>query len=308
MIRKENIQLMKPFRILSRNIRDAFKSVARNFSLSFASILCTTITLVLVAIAIAISYNVNTFTKHLEEELTIVVFLDRSATEEEIEMLQSKIISNSNVEESIFKSKEETKEEMMKDSEVYEAIMSSWTKENNPLQDSFIIRVKDINSIKKTANEIAALEKVDAAKYGEEMVDKMLSIFNVVEKVTIVIVGALIIVTAFLISNTIKLTIFSRRNEIEIMRLVGTSNIVIRLPFFFEGFILGVIGSIIPVITAIYGYYFAYEKLGGYLFTNLIKLTPPTPFAFYIALLVLGIGVVVGGIGSWRAVRKYLKI
>lgn len=299
---------MKAFRILGRNIRNAFKSVGRNFSLSFASILCTTITLILVAIAIIVSYNVNSFTKNLEKELTIVVFMDRDTTQEEIDMLESKIVSLNNVEEVKFVSKEQTKEEMMKDSEVYQSIMSSWTAETNPLQDEFIIKVNDINNIKKTAQSIQDLDKVDTAKYGEEMVDQMVSIFNVVEKVTIVIVIALIIVTAFLISNTIKLTIFSRRQEIEIMRLVGTSNLVIRLPFFFEGFILGIIGSIIPVVISIYGYYIAYEKLGGYLFSSLIKLASPTPFAFYVALTVLAIGVIVGGFGSWRAVRKYLKV
>ena len=149
---------------------------------------------------------------------------------------------------------------------------------------------------------------VDTAKYGEEMVDKLVNVFDVVEKVSIVIVVALILVTTFLISNTIKLTIISRKNEIEIMRLIGTSNAVIRLPFVFEGFFLGIIGSIIPVILTVYGYIIAYDKLGGFLFSKIIRMIKPTPFVLYISLILFAIGAIVGMIGSWRAVRKFLKI
>ena len=136
----------------------------------------------------------------------------------------------------------------------------------------------------------------------------MLPIFSVVEKVTIIIIGGLILVTVFLIWNTIKLTIFARRNEIEIMRLVGTSNFVIKLPFVIEGLFLGLIGSIVPIITTIWGYIISYDKLEGYLFTNIIKMIEPMPFVLSISGLVLIIGCTVGMVGSYSAVRKYLKI
>ena len=115
-------------------------------------------------------------------------------------------------------------------------------------------------------------------------------------------VVALVCVTAFLIANTIKLTIFSRKTEIEIMRLVGASNTAIKLPFVFEGFILGVLGSLIPVALSIYGYTILYSQTGGYVFTKIITLV------LYVSLILLGIGSVVGMLGSWWAVRKHLKI
>ena len=118
----------------------------------------------------------------------------------------------------------------------------------NPLLDSIAVKVTDPNKINSVAKNIREIEGVKDAKYGEGMVDDVISIFNIVQNATLILVIALILVTAFLISNTIKLTIFSRRNEIEIMRLVGTSNAVIRMPFIFEGFILGIIGAIIPII------------------------------------------------------------
>ena len=132
--------------------------------------------------------------------------------------------------------------------------------------------------------------------------------FDIVEKTTLVIVVALIFVTAFLITNTIKLTIYSRRNEIEIMRLVGSSNMAIKLPFVFEGLIIGILGSLIPVIISIYGYIIAFDLLGGQLVTDLITLINPYNFIFNIALIILGLGSVIGMLGSLLAVRKYLKI
>ena len=113
---------------------------------------------------------------------------------------------------------------------------------------------------------------------------------------------SLVLVTAFLIINTIKITIFSRQEEIEIKRLVGASNFSIKQPFVIEGLFIGVLGSIIPVLVTIYGYSVLYEKKGG------IQLVEPFPFTFEVSLVLVLIGIVVGMIGSSKAVRKYLKI
>ena len=123
-----------------------------------------------------------------------------------------------------------------------------------------------------------------------------------------VIVVALILVTAFLIANTIKITIDSRRKEIEIMRLVGASNTNIKIPFFFEGLILGIFGSIMPIIVTCYGYVALYTKLHGQVFSSIIKLIVPEPFIYQVSGILILIGMVVGIFGSLRAVRKYLKI
>ena len=299
---------MRAFRILFRSINDGLRSVFRNFSLSIASILCTTITLILVAVAIVLSANVNSFTKDLEKDLTIMVFMDRKATNEQATLLQEKLENMENVDTVLYESKEDVKAEMMKENDTFSAIMGTWDSETNPLQNQFTVKVKDVHSLKSTATTIEKMDNVNSVQYGEGMVEKMVSLFGFIQKSTIVIVVALIIVTAFLISNTIKITIFSRRNEIEIMRLVGTSNFVIRLPFVFEGFFLGIIGSIIPILITVYGYMFAYEKLDGYLFSNIIRMVKPVNIVFTTALILLAIGAVVGMFGSYRSVRKHLKI
>ena len=301
---------MKALRILSRNIRDSFKSVFRNFSLSLASISCITITLLVVSISFILSDNVNNITKIVEEDVTIVAFLDPDITDYDKELVFDQIAELDNIEitDIKFTDKMDITEDMIKSSEVFKSIMSEWTREDSPIQSTFEIKVKDIESIGKTANEIKEIENVETVKYGEGMVEQLVSIFDVIRNGCVCIVIALIIVTAFLIANTIKITIFSRKREIEIMRLVGASNINIRIPFVLEGFILGILGSIIPIFTTIYGYSALYNKFDGYLFTQFIKLIEPTPFIYFVSLILLLIGMLVGMFGSARAVRKYLKI
>lgn len=297
---------MKALRILTRSIRDSLKSVGRNFSLSTAAITCSTITLILVAISIILSYNVKEITKTLERELTIVAYVKKDAKEENISELKKELETLNEVDNYVFKSKEEWKAEMKNESETLNATLDYL--EENPLLDSFIITVKDVKDLKSTTEKIRKYDFISSAEYGEGMVENLVGAFDIISKGTVIIVVALILVTAFLISNTIKLTIFSRKTEIEIMRLVGASNTAIKLPFIFEGFILGIIGSIIPIIVTIYGYIILYDKLGGHVFSNIIVLVKPFNFVFYVALILLAVGSMVGMFGSYRAVRKYLKI
>ena len=299
---------MKPFRMLGRSIRDAFKSVIRNFSLSLASISCITITLIIVAIAVIASFNVQNFTKEIEKDLTIVVFLDNDATEITKNDIEKQIKKISNVDELTFQSKQEIKEEMQAESEVFDKVLAEWSDKESPLKDTFQIKVKNVEKIKDTAEQIQNIEKVSVVRYGEGMVDKMITAFSSIEKVTYGIVIALIIVTVFLIINTIKLTISARKREISIMRLVGASNFTIKTPFIIEGMILGLLGSIIPIGITTYGYLAFYNHFDGYLFSELIKLIKPEPFIYTTSLIVLVIGIIVGMIGSASAVKKYLKI
>ena len=186
--------------------------------------------------------------------------------------------------------------------------MKNWSDSENPLKDTFLITVKDIEQIDETSKKIEEMKEIDFTDYGEKMVNKLISTFKIVEKVVVVTVIALIIVTVFLIINTIKLTIFSRKREISIMRLVGASNFTIKMPFVIEGMVLGMLGSIIPIVVTMYGYFALYNHFDGELFSPLLRMISPEPFIYIVSLIILGIGIVVGMIGSYRAVRKYLKV
>ena len=299
---------MRALRILSRNVRDSFKGVFRNFSLSLASISCITITLIVVAISIILSYNVNNFTELVEKDVTIVTFLDVDVTEIDRQNILTEIKKLDNIEKIDFQSKVTIADEMMESSEVFKGIMKDWTEDENPLQDTYLVKVKNIEQIGDTAKEIDKIDKVNIVKYGEGMVEQLVSVFDIVKNICIGMVIALIIVTAFLISNTIKITISSRKREIEIMRLVGASNINIKIPFIFEGLFLGILGAIIPIGLTVYGYTFLYNEFDGQLFSSFIKLVNPSPFIYYVSGILILIGVLVGMFGSVRAVKKYLKV
>ena len=301
---------MKLLRMLGRSIRDAFKSVFRNFSLSLASISCIAITLIIVAVSIVVSFNVENFTQEIERDLTIVVFVDNDATQEEVNNVKQELekINEINKKEIVYKDKNSIKNDMAKESEVFNTVMAEWDEKDNPLKDTFQVKVKNAEKIGVTADKIKKIKKVSVVRYGEGMVEKMISSFETIKKITYVAVIALILVTIFLIINTIKLTIFSRKREISIMRLVGASNFTIKTPFIIEGMILGMLGSLLPIGLIIFGYPAIYDKLGGYVFSPLVKLIGSASFVYTTSLIVLVIGIIVGMMGSASAVRKYLKV
>ena len=298
---------MRLFRILGKSISNAFKSIVRNFSLSLASISCTAITLILVSIALLATYNVNSMTKNIEGSMTIIAFIDENATDEEIENVKNTIYSIENVDKdkTIFRSKDEIKNDLLNDENIKETLSVF---DENPLLSTMVVNVKNVRKITSTANEIKSVDKVKYVKYGESIVNEVLNAFDFARYACIVAVIALVLVTIFLNENTIKITIFSRKNEIGIMRLVGTSNIVIKLPFIFEGFILGLIGAILPIVITIFGYSYFYDVLGGKIYTDLSTLVKPCDIVYISSFVLAIIGSLVGVFGSIKAVRRYLKI
>ena len=299
---------MKSCRTFFRSLRDAFKSVVRNFSLSLASVTCITITLIIIAAALLISENVRNFTDEIEKDVTIVAFLNSDVSDDVRKDFELTLKKNMNIETFEFKSKADVKEDMQKENETFSAVLKEWDDTENPLKDTYTIKVHDVNKIGDTAKEIEGIDGVNSVQYGEGLVEKLVGVFDAIEKITIVAAGALIIVTVFLIINTIKLTIFSRKREIGIMRLVGASNTRIKLPFVIEGIILGMIGSIIPILIIVFGYTAMYDYFGGILFSPVIRLIDPMPFVINASVIVLLIGMLVGMIGSARAVRRYVKV
>lgn len=297
---------MKLVRIFFRSIRDAVKSIGRNFSLSMASIICVSITLVIVAISTILAANVRNVTKSVENEMNIIVYVKSDATEEDVNNVKLELENIKDIRKFSYTSKEEMKHELSEYDQSFKKVLDYL--DENPLLDSFMVYVKDIKVLNETAKKIESIPNIDSVKYGEGLVDEIARAFDIIERISAGSVICLALVTIFLITNTIKLTIFSRKSEIEIMRLVGASNSTIRLPFIFEGLILGLIGSIIPVCLSIYGYIILYNTLNGYMFTETLKLLSPYNFIFVVALGLITMGAIVGMLGSVHVVRKYLKI
>ena len=194
---------MKVCRILGRNIRDSFKGVIRNFSLSLASISCITITLIVVSISIILSYNVNSFAENVEKDVTIVAFMKNDITDEEKDDVLERIKEINGIDSITYQSKTDIAAEMMASSEDLKNILSQYDESTSPLQPTYQVKVKNIEEIGKIALKIKKIKGVDIVKYGEGMVEQLVSVFDIVRKITIGMVTALIIVTALLISNTI---------------------------------------------------------------------------------------------------------
>lgn len=306
---------MRGFRTINRYFRDAFHGVFRNFSLSLASISCITITLIVVAFSLLLSMNVENFSESIRKDVTVVMFLKSDTTAEDVSKIKAELESVANIENSTieFKSKADSALELKNGNDIFAATVDKWTDDTNPLLDSYMFKVKEIEEIDNTVKEVNNLpftkDKINNINYGEDIVHQMIVVFNVVRKVCVVAVLALVLVTAFLIANTIKLAIYSRRREIEIMRLVGASNTSIKIPFILEGLFIGIIGSIIPILVTIFGYSTLYDFFGGKLFGSaLAALIAPMPFVYNVSGILVLIGILVGMIGSYQAVRKYLKI
>ena len=300
---------MKLIRSIKRYIRDAAKSVVRNFSLSLASISCITITLIVVAVSMIISNNVDNASEEIMTSTTVVIWIEKTATKEDIDNLKKEIENTGNVSSLEFKYKQKFAQELKEQEDKFAPTVDSWTDETNPLMDSYKLKVKDIEIIKDTVKQIEKVDCVNSVDYGQTIVDQVVTVFKAIEKFCIGTVIALVLVTAFLITNTIKIAIYSRKTEIEIMRLVGASNIAIKVPFIIEGMFIGLIGSIIPVLVTIFGYSKLYDYFGGKIFnSSFATLIEPFPFTIKLSLIIVLLGILVGMYGSGKAVKKHLKV
>ncbi|WP_082053175.1 permease-like cell division protein FtsX [Gordoniibacillus kamchatkensis] len=193
-------------------------------------------------------------------------------------------------------------------------LLQGFDGDNNPLNDSFTVEVKEPRDVADAAAAIEALNNGQFPKpiykvsYGKGTVETMFKVTEIIRNVGLVLVLLLAITAIFLIANTIKLTIINRRREISIMKLVGATNSFIRWPFFIEGALLGLLGSIIPAGALLYGYWALLHTSQLDLSLMLIKLLPFSSVSYTLAGLLLGLGIVIGVWGSLLSVRKYLRV
>jgi cell division transport system permease protein len=179
--------------------------------------------------------------------------------------------------------------------------------DDNPMSDAFYVEVEDGDLIETIASEIRGIEGVSDVDYGGQTTIDMVAAMITIRRFGLIFVAALSVLAIFLIQNTIKLTIGARQDEITIMRNVGATNGFIRAPFVWEGMIIGVLGAILPIALTVYGYYALYGRTKGVVFSSLFHLEQPMPFSAYISAILALTGILVGYIGSWLSVTKYLR-
>ncbi|GIN70794.1 cell division protein FtsX [Bacillus sp. J14TS2] len=293
-------------RTIGRHLRESFKSLRRNGWMTFASISAVTVTLLLVGVFLVIMMNMNKFATDIENDVEIRVHIDLTANKDEQKELGENIEEISEIESVVFSSKEDELNHLI------QTMGKEWSligDDENPLHDVYIVKTKQPDETPVVAQKIRALDFVYSAEFGEKKVENLFSLLRTSRNVGAVLVVGLLFTAMFLISNTIKITIFARRREIEIMKLVGATNWFIRWPFIFEGIWLGILGSVIPigiVATAYnYGYDFLSQRIPDDYFMSPLEYTP---FVYQVSLLLLLIGVIIGAWGSFISVRRFLKV
>jgi cell division transport system permease protein len=292
---------------LGRHFRETLKSLARNAWMTFASVSAVTVTLILVGTFLVIMMNLNNVATNLEEDVEIRVLIDVTANEKAQTKLKSEIEKIEQVDSVVYSPKEKELDQLV-ESLGEEGKSFELFEQNNPLNDVFIVKASNPQNTKLVADKIAKFENASKVKYGQDEVEKLFDVLSISRNIGIALIIGLVFTAMFLISNTIKITIFARRREIEIMKLVGATNGFIRWPFFLEGLFLGVLGAVIPIalITTVYQslYVWALPKLQG----SFVELLPFSPFVFKISALLLLIGALIGVWGSLMSVRKFLKV
>lgn len=292
-------------RTMMRHIKEGFKSIRRNGWMSFAAISAVSITLLLVGGLIATVMNINELARSIEDDVSVRVYIDIAADEEAEEQLQSELEALDNVEEVTYSSNEDELRNVVGS---YGETFELFEGDTNPLYNVFIVDTTTPEYTAQLAEEIEPLEYVSEVNYGGADADRLFNMTSTIRNVGGIVIVALILTAVFLISNTIRITIFSRSTEIEIMKLVGATNWFIRWPFLIEGALIGFVGAIIPTTVLWFLYEAVYSTLARFLEGTYLALLNPTPFMYQLILLIAAIGIVIGSVGSALSIRKFLKV
>jgi cell division transport system permease protein len=294
-------------RTLTRHIREGVKNIFRNGWMTFASVSAVTVTLLLVGSFLAIMMNLNEFANSIESDVEISVHIELGATDAEASELEARIKRIPEVETVTFSSKDAQLQGLI-ESMGEEGESFGLFKQDNPLNDVFVVKTKEPTDVINVATKIEGFSYAEKVLYGKGTVEKLFKGLGIARNIGIGIIVGLLFTAMFLISNTIKITIIARRKEIEIMKLVGATNGFIRWPFFIEGLLLGVIGSILPILITVFSYNYLYITVNPKLEETFFTLLPVTPFIFQLSGVLLAIGAFIGIWGSLLSVRKFLKV
>ena len=295
------------FRTFMRHVREGFKNIFRNGWMTIASVGAVTTTLILVAVFLALVLNLNEMAKSIEDDVQINTMIDLTATEDEIIELGEEIEQIEGVDTVSFSSNDDELQKLIQ-SMGEEGEAWHLFEQDNPLNHVYIVRALVPEDTDRIASEIASFNYVVQVNYGRDVVEQLFEFNKYARTIGLALIIALVFTAIFLISNTIKITIMARSTEISIQKLVGATNGFIRWPFFVEGLLLGVLGSIVPIAVILGGYYYLYTNFNDQITFSFVEMLPFSPFAWQLSLMILAIGAIIGVWGSVMSVRKFLKV
>lgn len=285
-------------------VREVFFSLCRNSWMAFASIGTVAVSLFIFGMFLIIVMNMNKMVVALESQVEISVYLKDEATEKQRSAVEAAIRGMQGIERVTFVDKEVAMARF-KDRLGDQQFLLDALGEDNPLPDSFEVVARQPDMVKTAAAAIAALDGVETAKYGQDVVEHLFDITRLVRLFGLALMALLAGATLFIISNTIRLTVIARRKEIAIMKYVGATDWFIRWPFLLEGIVLGFFGSILAFVALRVAYGMITAKVYDTL--AFFPLIPLYPFLTYVSFVLLFCGMAIGALGSTISLKRLLK-
>ena len=305
MTKREGCTAMK-FRSIKYYTKQATGNVFANGWMSIASVFTVIASLLVFGVFFLLTLNLNYIAGQFEGDYEIILVVDENYTFEQTEQLRPQIEAIEFIENVTFDSKESRLDDLKQDMGDNAYLFEGY-EENNPLRDWYKVTLTDLSQSETVVAQIESIEGIVKIIFNQDTIDNLLSATNYLSNISIWIMIALGIISIFIISNTIKLTVFSRAKEINIMKYVGATDWFIRWPFIIEGIIIGLVGSAASLLIISFGYNGLTAFFGtlGISFVSFMPITQILPFLIPMFLL---LGIILGGIGSLISVRKHLKV
>lgn len=285
--------------------REGFRNIWVNRLMTLASVTVLLACMVIIGVGAMAFFNINSLLDKVEAQNVVMVYAPQDAQADAVSELGQKLQALSNVQTCEFIPKEEAFQRQIESLGGDSAIVEGFTE--SPLPDAYKLTLRDLSAFDATIRQIKAIPNVDSVRENSDLAGKLLSVRKAVTAVSIGLVAMLFLVALFIIANTIRITMFSRKLEINIMKAVGATNGFIRWPFFVEGILIGVIASVLS-LGVLWGLYALAVSSFAEILTGLnFSLVPFLSYALQIFGVFLLIGVFTGGVGSMISMNKYLK-
>lgn len=287
--------------------KEGFRNTWSNRMMSIASICVLMSCLVLIGCASMIFLNIESLLGRIEEENVVMVYVKDDTADADVTAMGTQLESIDNVKEVEFVPKEEAWADQLATMEEAQAKFFTEISSDIPLPDAYKVTVDDLTYFDNTVKQIETLDHIDTIRENKDLAEKLVTIRHGVEVISIVIVAVLLAISVFIIQNTIKLTVYSRRLEISIMKSVGATNSFVRLPFVVEGMILGFISGVVS-LGLVWGFYeFAINQFGELLSSLGLEALNFADFALPMLGIFIAIGIITGVGGALLSMGRYLN-
>ena len=289
-------------------IREGFRSLKRNSTMSAAAITSVIAALLVIGIFFIIVINIDYAATKLESQIEMMVYLEDGLSENIIDTMETEIRSINGVKSVEFISKDTALNNLEKNWGENSYLLEG-LEGDNPLPDAFLITLSDPSDASGVALSVSSISNIEKVVYGKEELANLLNATYVMRMSSVVIILILLFISVFIIANTIKLTLYARRREIGIMKYVGATDWFVRMPFIIEGIIVGMIGAVVSTVILGAGYYYCSNLVKNQMIGFMsISLIPFNQIIVSMVILLLIVGVVIGAVGSLISVRKFIKV